>query len=168
MRRLPLFLALIVPIAIVGVQPSAAAKRTCSVKGSKTVVKSKFARVYTVNSSRGDEIQRLYGCVIRTGKRFRLDTSSDDGLATSTSFSQVKLAGRYVAWEHVDNDYSCRAACPPDYDGTSETIALADLKARTRKGYAGNARDGSLTVNARGTVAWIDEATGEPRSQSLR
>jgi hypothetical protein len=170
MRRLVLVLAVLIPVAVVGAQPSSAAKKkpSCSVKGSKTVVKSKSARVYTRAVNRGDTIARLYGCLNSAGKKTLLDTSSDDGLATSVAFGQVKLSGRYVAWEHVVTDFSCRAACPPDYDPTTEQIGLADLRLRTKTGFFGNARDGSLKVDSRGTVSWIDEATGEPRSQSFR
>src|SRR3954469_19592928 len=105
MRRLVLGLALMVPVAVVGAQASWAAKKkpTCSVKGSKTVVKNKSARVYTRAVNRGDTIARLYGCLNSNGRKTLLDTSSDDGLATSVAFSQVKLSGRYAAWEHVVN-----------------------------------------------------------------
>ena len=171
MRRLALLLTLVVPLAVLVAQPSTAVtkkKPTCSLKGSKTVAKNGSYRVYTRPSSVDDEIERLYGCRVATGKRFLLDTSSDDGLATSTSFSQVKLSGRYVAWEHVNTDFSCRAACPPDYDGSTESIAIGDLRLRKKKGYEGNAKDGTLKVSSTGTASWTDEATGEPRSQSFR
>jgi hypothetical protein len=168
MRRLVLVLAVLAPIAVVSVQPASAAKKkpTCSVKGSKTVVKTKSARVFTVKSRRADEVGRLYGCLNSTGRRTQLDTSRDDGFGVTVKFSQVSLSGRYVTWEHVVTDVSCRAACPPDYDPTSEVIGLTDLRRRTTKAIPGNPRAGSLKVDSRGTVSWIDTATGEPRSQA--
>src|SRR4051812_32965067 len=115
MRRLVLTLVLVLPLALAA-QPSAAAKRTCMFKGSKTVVKSSSARVFTVRTNRGDEIDRLYGCLHSVNRRLLLDTSSDDDYVSSTSFGQVTLNGRFVAWEHVDEDISCKADCPPGFD----------------------------------------------------
>jgi hypothetical protein len=43
----------------------------------------------------------------------------------------VKLDGRIVTWRHVSTDISCKADCPPGYDGSSERDMRADL--RTRK-----------------------------------
>ena len=169
MRRLALALALTVPLALIPAGPASAGSSTpsCAVKGSRTVVPNRFARVYTRVSWRDDEIRRLYGCLRRTNRKVLLDTSSDDGLSTRIAFRQVKLGGRFVAWEHVVTDYSCRAACPPDYDPTSESIGLGDLRSRQKTGIAGQPRAGSLAVNSRGTVRWVDDPTGESRSYSI-
>lgn len=169
MRRLAFSLVLAVPLALIPAGSASAGSSTpsCSVKSSRTVVQNRFARVYTRASRREDEIRRLYSCWRRTGRKFLLDTSSDDGLSTSVAFSQVKLNRRFVAWQHVVTDFSCRAACPPDYDPTSEMIGVADARSRQKTGVPGNARAGSLAVNSRGTVTWIDDPSGESRTFSF-
>jgi hypothetical protein len=168
MRRLALTLALVVPLAAWPAQSSSATKRTCVFKGSKTVVKSSSARVFAVRTNRGDEIDRLYGCLHSANRRFLLDTSFDDGFVSSASFGEVTMNGRFVAWEHVNNDISCKADCPPDFDPVTETVGIADLRARKRKGFTGNPKAGTLAVDRSGTATWTDEDTGEPRSASLR
>ena len=106
------------------------AKGKCTMKRSKTVAKNRYARVFT-RPSRGDEIERLYGCLYSVNRRVWLDTSSDDEYVTSEEFSDVKLTGRIVTWRHVSTDISCKAACPPEYQPTTERMLMADL--RTRK-----------------------------------
>lgn len=167
MRRLVLALALVVPLAAWPSQSSSATKRTCVFKGSKTVVKSGSARVFSVRTNRGDEVDRLYGCLHSANRRFLLDTSFDDGFVSSSTFGEVTLNGRYVAWEHVNTDLSCKAACPPGYDAVTETVGIADIRGRKRKGFPGNAKAGTLAVDRSGTATWTDEDTGEPRTATL-
>ena len=109
----------------------AATPKKCAMKGTKTVAKNRYARVFTRPSRGGDEIERLYGCLYSANRRVWLDTSSDDGYVTSEEFGDVTLKGRFVTWRHVSTDISCKADCPPGYDGTTERSLRADL--RTRK-----------------------------------
>jgi hypothetical protein len=161
MRYLPAVL-----IALLAFAPAAEAGSTysCSAKGSTTVAKNSYARVYTRPVSRGDETQRLYACRYASGMRYLLDRASDDFFSTSVEFGQVKLSGRFVAWEHVVTDFSCRAACPPEYDQRKESIVLADLRRRRKTTIRATPRAGSLSVDRSGTVNWVDDPTGEPRS----
>ena len=109
----------------------AATAKRCAMKGTTTVAKNRFARVFTRPSRGGDEVERLYGCLYSANRRVWLDTSSDDEYVTSEEFLDVKLDGRLVTWRHVSTDISCKADCPPGYDGTTERSLRADL--RTRK-----------------------------------
>ncbi len=168
MRKLVLALVLVVPIAAWPAQSSSATKRTCVLKGSDTVVKSKYARVFTRPSSSGDEVERLYGCLHSANRRVWLDTSSDDQYVTSEEFGQVTLNGRFVAWEHVSTDISCKADCPEGYDAETENVQIADLRTRRSKDFAGNAKAGTLAVNRTGTATWVDADTGESQTASLR
>jgi len=168
MRRLPLALLVLLAVAPAG-SASAATKHSCTAKGAKTVVKNKTARVFTTPGRPGeDTIDRLFGCLYSTGKRILLTESRDDEFVSSESFSDVKLSGRFVAWQFKSEDFSCKADCPPGYDPTSEYVVLVDLRTRKRKGTAGEARPGTLAVTRGGTATWLDAVTGEQRSAALR
>jgi hypothetical protein len=122
-------------LAVLALAPAAGAeaapaKGKCAFKGSTTVAKNKYARVFTRPSRGGDEVERLYGCLYSVNRRFWLDTHTDDDYVSSEEFSDVTLDGRFVTWKHLSTDISCKADCPPGYDGTSERILKADLRAR--------------------------------------
>ena len=103
----------------------------CVMKGTKTVAKNRYARVFTRPSHSGDEVERLYGCLYSVNRRVWLDTSSDDDYVTSEEFTDVKLERGVVTWRHISTDISCKADCPPEYDPTTERTLRANL--RTRK-----------------------------------
>ena len=130
MMRFGALFAVLALLVVAGNAQAAPTKR-CSFKSSTTVAKNKYARVFTRPSRGGDEVERLYGCLYSANRRVWLDTSSDDQYVTSEEFKDVKLRGRFVTWTHVSTDISCKADCPPGYDGTSERQLSADL--RTRK-----------------------------------
>jgi hypothetical protein len=134
MMRSRVVLTAVAAVAAIALVPAgsaeAAAGKRCAMKGTKTIAKNRYARVFT-RPSRGDEVERLYGCLYSANRRVWLDTSSDDGYVTSEEFLDVKLDGRFVTWRHVSTDISCKADCPPEYDGTTERSLRADL--RTRK-----------------------------------
>ena len=81
-------------------------------------------RVYSVRNRDGG--RNLYGCLRSNDRRQLMTRSSDDDYVSSSSFGHVKVAGRFVAWEQVDTDISCKAACPPDYDATTEALFIRD------------------------------------------
>jgi hypothetical protein len=129
--RLVLLATAVALLALASAGSAEAATGKCAMKGTKTVAKNKYARVFTRPARGGDEIERLYGCLYSVNRRVWLDTSSDDEYVTSEEFTDVKLKGRFVTWRHVATDISCKADCPPGYDATTETSLRADL--RTRK-----------------------------------
>ena len=169
MRRLVLVIALVVPIAVV--PPAAAAKKkpTCTAKGAKTVAKNRSARVFTVRGGPDpDTRRRLFGCLNSTGRRVLLSIDFDDGLGLAYNFSQVKLNGRFTAWQFDQFDDTCKADCPPGYNPLHQTINIADLKTRQKKKFTGGAKEGSLAITRGGTATWLDASTGEPRSAAFR
>jgi hypothetical protein len=153
-RTCPLILALALALALVP-PAGAASKRTCSVKGSKTVVSNRYARVYTVPARGLDEVAKLYGCARSVGRRVLLDVHTDDQYVASEEFSEVGLNGRMVVWKHVSSDFSCKADCPPSYDPVVESVGVRDLRARRNHALAGNPRPGTLLVTRKGTPAWL-------------
>src|SRR3954452_5675676 len=131
MRKLALVLILALPLAAAPAESPAASKRTCVMKGSKTVVQNRYARVFTRPSRGGDEVERLYGCLHSVNRRVWLDTSSDDGYVTSEEFADVTLKGRrFVTWRHVSTDLSCKSYSPRGYQPTTQTTRTADLRTR--------------------------------------
>lgn len=138
----------------------AAATKRCSAKGSKTVVKNRFARVFTKSpnpdTATDDEVQRLYGCLYSNGRRWRLDTARDDELYSSASYNAIKLTGRFVAWQHSEYDGSCKDQCPPGYNPSKTHLRVANLRKRRIKRVDGNLGEGTaLVVTSTGAIAWI-------------
>ncbi len=141
---------------------SAPASTSCKPSGSKALVKSRYARVYTrgrVDTDTG-ETQRLYGCLYSSGRPLRLFEASDDGYVTSEGYADVRLAGRYVAWSETYYDISCKADCPPGYEPTTYGIGLADLRGRSHRSIAARVLDGALFVSKRGFLAWAQPGPG--------
>lgn len=130
-----------------------AAKRapSCSQAGSKTVVKNRLVRVYTLKRS---DVTGLYSCRRSTGRRARLATAFDDGLVTSATFNSVRLKGHYVAWATSATDVSCKASCPPGYQPTMEFIRVYNVRSRGRRTVDGYPLSRALVLSERGGVAW--------------
>ena len=110
-----------------------AAKRkatpSCAKKGSKTVRASRDARLFTVFTR--DAVDHLYGCLRSVGRPVELAKATDD-IDAETAFDDVRLSGRYAAWRETSTDVSCKAACPPGYDGTTETVTSTTCAAGAR------------------------------------
>jgi hypothetical protein len=134
---------------------AATAKNRCDAKGAKTVVKSRFVRVFKAPGRAEDSTGRLFGCMYSNGKRVLLDEGSDDGLVTSEAFRRVVLNGRFVAWEHESVDLSCKAECPPGYETLSYTIHSRDLRSRKTRTFSGKVAQDSLDVGKLGTPVWV-------------
>ncbi len=130
---------------------------TCKRKGSKTVRQNRDARVFQKDA--GAERTRLYGCLKRRGKSIRLAEAYDDGYVTSTSYREVRLAGRFVAWEDVSTDISCKADCPPGYNPDTTTIQVYDLARRRERSFSGTVLNESLVLTRRGSVAWLQRTS---------
>jgi hypothetical protein len=161
--RLRLLLVAIVALALVpaGTASAAAAKKRCSAKAAKTVLKTKAVRVFTTPGGASDETTgRLFGCMYSNGKRVLLDESSDDEFTSSESFEKVRLNGRFLAWEHTSEDFSCKAACPPDYKPVVVDVLARDLRTKKSRAFPGAVKDQSLVVGSKGTPAWLQDAAG--------
>ena len=127
-------------------------KRTCKASGSRTIAQNGFARVY---EARTEEGTALVGCVKASGRRRVLGEAYDDDYVSSADYANVRLAGRHVAWSWTETDISCKAACPPDYDTTTEGIVSYDLRRRKARGVAGAIPvDRALVLSRNGGLAW--------------
>jgi hypothetical protein len=159
--------AVLAAVVVLAVAPTAGAraapaKKPCTPRSSQTVVKNRTARVFTLPGAAGDDTtERLYGCTYSKGKRVLLDESRDD-LTLTDAFDDVRLNGRFVAWQHTSEDISCKADCPEGYDPTTITIYARDLRARRARAFDGAVSGSSLVVGANGTPAWLEDgASGQ-------
>ena len=154
--------------------PAATSKvKRCTPKGAHTIHKTREARVYTLKGpgrqSENEDVQRrLYGCLFSTGRPLLLAESYDDGIYTSGAFSQVRVNGRFAAWQFDASDVSCKADCPPGYNPLRQTINIADLRTRKDKSATGAAKPDSLSVTRGGTAIWLDSGNGDPHRLRMR
>ena len=153
--RLTLVIAFAALIAAMSAPLAQAAKRapSCSKAGSKTVVKNRLVRVYTVKRS---SATGLYSCRRSTGRRVRLATAFDENVDPygAVLFNSVRLRGNYVAWATSVTDASCKASCPPGYQATKESIRLYNVRSRGRRTVDGYPLFRALVLSERGGVAW--------------
>ena len=165
-------------VALVALAPAASAPaatskvKRCTPKGARTIHRTSEARVYTLKgpgaqSEDEDVQQRLYGCLFATGRPLLL-AESYEGMYTSGAFSQVRVNGRFAAWQFDASDISCKDACPPDYNPLKQTINIADLRARKHKNTTGAAQPDTLSVTRGGTAIWLDSVNGDPHRLRMR
>ena len=108
-------IALAAAVALLVLAPSAsAAKRDCWPSGSRTVVHTEHARVYTV---REDGYNVARACLYRTGRRVKLD----DLDYSIRSFAPYRLAGPYVAY--MDTFVPIEP-----YDNSDRYVRIVDLR----------------------------------------
>jgi hypothetical protein len=166
--------ALLLALAPAASAPAATSKvKRCTPKGAKTIHRTSEARVYTLNGpgpeSEDENVQkRLYGCLFSTGRPLLLAESYDDDFVTSGEFSQVRVNGRFAAWQFDASDVSCKADCPPDFNPLTQTIHIADLKSRKKKSTHGAAKPDTLSVTRGGTAIWLDSVNGDPHRLRMR
>jgi hypothetical protein len=169
MRKLALALAMAVFLAAVSAQPAAAAtRRTCAMKGTRTVAASSYARVFTRTwtTRLPEPVKRLYACVHSVNRRIWLDSWVEDEY-TSDTFGDFALNGRYVGWRHSHWDDVCKEWCDPGYSTITRYIRVIDLRTRRTRSLETMLRLGSLQVTRGGTATWLDDRTGEQRSAVL-
>ena len=159
-----LVVALLAAIAVVSA-PIAPAKQgaTCKRAHSRTIAQNRQVRVYEVKRS---SVTTLYACRRSSGRHARLARAfpllgSDDGqeIYSAASFDRVRLRGLYVAWASTFTDASCKAACPPDYDGTSESIKVYNVRRRRERTVAGFPLGEALVLSKFGGVAWASRTS---------
>ncbi|HEX8102637.1 MAG TPA: hypothetical protein VF533_08505 [Solirubrobacteraceae bacterium] len=141
----------VIAVAAVAATPASAAKRTCKAKHSSTIAQNRSVRVYEVAK---DDGSTLYGCRKSNGRKYKLDTASDDGFTESDTYDRVRLNGTQVAWVSTLTDQSCKADCPPGFDPTTVRIGVADVKARTSRSVPAEPVGDALVVTTTGAVAW--------------
>lgn len=150
-------ITLAMPAAGASADAQSSRAKSCKVRGSQTIDQNRTARVYEVAArGSGDVTSRLFACIRRTGRKIELEEASDNGLDQSDSYGTVRLNGRFVAWSETVTDASCRADCPPGFDGTTTGVTVRDLRARRARGVETSMAVTDLVVTTRGIAAWIE------------
>ena len=158
--RFPTVLAASLAILLVGSLPAAVAKPkskpTCAKKGSKTVVRSRDARVFTatVRDEDGSKATGLVGCLYSKGVKTVLATYGSEDAVVAGAVAHIRLAGRYVAYS-TRTTASCKASCPPDVDPNTYFVRVHDLQRRRRVRLLTTGEVSAVALTQRGGVAWL-------------
>ncbi|MEA2424855.1 MAG: hypothetical protein QOH13_1265 [Thermoleophilaceae bacterium] len=134
MNRAAAFLA---TLAVCGGAPAAvAAAPSCHIPGGHTVATGSVAKLISIPAPGNSP---LYACIRRSGRKVLLDDS----------YTDARLAGRWVAWE--------RAGRPGH-----ERIAVHDLRTGKERLVDGHVAAHSLLLTARGTIVWAQRKDDAP------
>jgi hypothetical protein len=142
----------------------AASRPACSSSGSKTVLATRDARVFTKRGrDRRDRVTRYYGCHYRTDSRRRLGTVGPAG-EFSDSVKPIRLAGPFVG-------YAIHYQGPAG--GTYAVVRVMDLRtgrlrfddqASDAKDFDAQGKVTDLELKPNGSVAWITRTGFESSS----
>jgi hypothetical protein len=132
-------------------KPRRAAAPACAVRGSTTVALDPQARVYVL-ARRGESDQHdVFGCLLRGGRTFRLDSWFSCGCSRGDEAApQVWLRGTVVAVNHY--------SCPPDPTlgacaGSARTVDLRTR--RTLRAASTGSAVAALVIGPRGAFAYV-------------
>lgn len=115
--------------AVVAALPApAAAAASCRIPAGRTVATGAVAKLIAVPTPGGSA---LFACIRRTGRKIALDDS----------YSDARVAGRWVAWQ--------RAGRPGHW-----RIAVHDLRSGKERLVNGHVAGHSLGLTARGSIVW--------------
>jgi hypothetical protein len=135
--------------ALVPVAGASAKTPTCKRAHSKTLQRNRVARVYTRND-------KLFGCLRSKGRAIRLATAGGDGYVTDSAFGHVRLTRRFVGFTYTFTDNSCKADCPPGYDGVDDQVAIRDLRRKQTRRVHLHSAASAVFVGTKGGVAWTE------------
>ncbi len=156
--RIALLIVVLAASLAIGGTPAAAGDRDparCKAKESKTLVKTRYVRVFETPGAGEFDSKYMYGCLYSRGKRIKLDEAEDADFTSSEAYDLVTVAGRFVAWRHERVDLSCKGNCPPGYDTNPNWIEVYDLRNRTRRRIHLEAEPSRLVAATTGGVAWL-------------
>jgi hypothetical protein len=104
---------------------------SCRIPAARVVAGNRTAQLLSVPTPNGSA---LYACIRRSGRKIALDDS----------YSDARLAGRWVAWQ--------RAGKPGDW-----RIDVHDLRTGKERLVDGHEAAHSLRLTTRGTIAWAQQ-----------
>lgn len=142
-------------IAVAAAAPASAthSRGKCKARG-ETIAKNDVGRVYEREEEA--EVRTLLGCTWSRNRPFVMEVAESDDFTTSESYDEVLLRGGFVAWTFTHEDISCKADCPPGYDPTTEFVKTFDMRTRDADHATSDALPGSLRLNTRGSLAWLE------------
>jgi hypothetical protein len=118
-------------VAVAATAAPAAQAASCRVPGGRTVATGRLAKLIAVPTPEGSA---LFACIRRTGRKVALDDS----------FTDARLAGRWVAWQ--------RAGA-----GGKWRIAVHDLRSGKERLVNGHVAAHSLGLTTRGSIVWAQQ-----------
>ena len=146
MRRI-VAVVLLSPLLAALPAAGAQARDRCARAGSKTVAADATTRAYSYRRA-------LYGCERSTGRhRLLAATHDENDDYVETWRRPVRVNGRFVAWV-ARAEYVCKSGsgCPPDDDGVSTSIDIADVRTGSRSGAGYEGRLGRVIPPARSST----------------
>src|SRR3954453_16993082 len=116
--------------------PSVVQAAPCRIPGGHTITRGAVAKLISVPTPDG---AALYACVLRSGRKIALDDS----------YSDARLAGRWVAWQRAPRPGKWR-------------IAVHDLRTGKERLVDGHVAAHSLRLTLRGSIVWAQELESGP------
>src|SRR4051794_7448581 len=129
------FGGLLAVAALTGAAPGAQAA-SCRIPSARVVATGEVAKLIAVPTPAGSA---LFACIRRSGRKVALDDS----------YSDARVAGRWVAWQRAGR-------------GGKWRIVVHDLRAGKERLVIGHVAAHSLSLTARGSIAWAQEQYGSP------
>jgi hypothetical protein len=123
-------------VVVLTVLAPGASAASCRVPSGRVVATGEVAKLIAVPTPGGSA---LFACIRRTGRKIALDDS----------YSDARVAGRWVAWQRAGRAGKWR-------------IAVHDLRTGKERLVIGHVAEHSLQLTARGSVAWAQEQDGSP------
>lgn len=125
-------------IAICLLPASAAAADPCRIPAGRTVATGKVAKLIAVPTPSG---VALFACVRRSGRKVALDDS----------YTDARVAGRWVAWQRARRANGWR-------------IVVHDLRTGKERLVNGHVAEHSLGLTARGSIVWAQAVDSGPQT----
>lgn len=123
-------------VVVLTVAAPGADAASCRVPSGRVVATGEVAKLIAVPTPGGSA---LFACIRRTGRKVALDES----------YSDARVAGRWVAWQRAGRDGKWR-------------IVVHDLRTAKERLVIGHVAVHSLKLTTRGSIAWAQEQEGSP------
>jgi hypothetical protein len=130
----------------------------CSLAGSKTVIATVGARLFTKTDSSRDTLS-AYACLYSRNRRFLLSVGDRDPVGSGDTTGRPALAGRYVAYVLGHFDGSERYN--PSFRGFPDQVVAINLSTAAEQrfpavtGDSPSAKVTDLALSKSGSFAWI-------------
>jgi hypothetical protein len=123
-------------VAVLTVAAPSADAASCRMPSGRVVASGEIAKLIAVPTPSGSA---LFACIRRSGRKVALDDS----------YTDARLAGRWVAWQRPARAGKWR-------------IAVHDLRTAKERLVIGHVAEHSLRLTARGSIAWAQQQDGSP------
>jgi hypothetical protein len=124
--------------AAIALPAAPAEAASCRMPAGRVVATGAVAKLIAVPTPGGSA---LFACIRRSGRKVALDDS----------YTNARVAGRWVAWQRAGR-------------GGKWRIAVHDLRTGKERLVIGHVAKRSLRLTSRGSIAWAQELDGSPRT----